>query len=164
MTTDLIYALGDIHGQKRMLDNALALIEADGGPDAKIVFLGDYTDRGPDSKGVLDLLIAGQNDGRNWHFIKGNHDRFFSHWVQFGREHDPRVKSGISWLNPRLGGTATIASYGVTSDLDPAFARNASDLEVLVHFQKGDTLILPAHVHFTIRSHTCGQEERRNSK
>ncbi len=146
MTTDPIYALGDIHGQKAMLDRALALIEADGGPDAKVVFLGDYTDRGPDSKSVLDLLITGQKAGRNWHFVMGNHDRFFSHWVQFGREHDPRVASGISWLNPRLGGTATLASYGITSDPEPTFTRNEADLEVLVHFQKGNAIIPPSDV------------------
>jgi len=62
----MIYAIGDIHGQKDMLDQALALIEADGGQDAKIVFLGDYTDRGPDSKGVIETLIEGRNAGRNW--------------------------------------------------------------------------------------------------
>ena len=43
----LIYAIGDIHGQKAMLDHALALIEVDGAVDAHIVFIGDYADRGP---------------------------------------------------------------------------------------------------------------------
>ena len=59
-----IYAIGDIHGQKAMLDRALALIATDGGPEAEIVFLGDYTDRGPDSRGVLDTLTAGWQAGR----------------------------------------------------------------------------------------------------
>lgn len=146
MTDNTIYAVGDIHGQKAMLDRALALIAEDGGPDAQIVFLGDYTDRGPNSRGVINTLIAGQSAGRNWRFIKGNHDRFFSHWVQFGREHDPMVKSGISWLNPRLGGTATLASYGVTSTPEPTFERQADGLEYLVRFQKGDQIITPAEV------------------
>ena len=129
-----IYAIGDIHGQKEMLDHALALITADGGEDAQVVFLGDYTDRGPDSRAVIDTLIAGRDAGRNWTFIKGNHDRFFTRFVQEGREHDPRVKSGISWLNPRLGGTATLASYGVKGT--PDFTRHqTSGLEWLEGFQ-----------------------------
>ena len=61
-----IYAIGDIHGQKAMLDHALDLIETDGGPGAHIVFIGDYTDRGPDSRAVIETLIAGKDAGRNW--------------------------------------------------------------------------------------------------
>ena len=72
-----LYAIGDIHGQLEQLHRVLTLIEADGGPDAKVIFLGDYTDRGPDSAGVIDLLIKARDAGRNWHFIKGNHDRMF---------------------------------------------------------------------------------------
>ena len=56
-----IYAVGDIHGQLDDLHRVLELIETDGGKDAEIVFLGDYVDRGPDSKGVVDLLMTGIN-------------------------------------------------------------------------------------------------------
>ena len=48
-----IYVMGDIHGQLSMLDDALALIEADGGAGEPVVFLRDYVDRGLDSAGVL---------------------------------------------------------------------------------------------------------------
>lgn len=142
----MIYAIGDIHGQKTALDQALARIETDGGPDAPIVFLGDYTDRGPDSKGVLDTLIAGRDAGRPWQFIMGNHDRFFNHWVQHGREHDPRVKSGISWINPRLGGVTTLASYGVTSDSAPVFETRDDGREYLVQFDQGGQRITPQDI------------------
>lgn len=135
-----IYAIGDIHGQKEMLDRALALIAADGGDDAQIVFVGDYTDRGPDSRAVIDTLIAGRDAGRNWVFLKGNHDRMFSNFVQQGIEHDPRVKSGISWLNPRLGGSATLASYGIEGEMHFA-PRRGNELEFLVHFE-GDSGVL----------------------
>ena len=129
-----LYAIGDIHGQKAMLDQALDLIVADGGPEARIVFLGDYTDRGPDSRAVIDTLIAGRDAGRDWTFVKGNHDRLFTRFVREGREHDPRVKSGISWLNPRLGGSTTLASYGVTGEMH--FADKSDDgLEYLAHFE-----------------------------
>jgi predicted phosphodiesterase len=44
-----LYAIGDIHGQLAGLIQAVEWIEKDGGPEAPIVFLGDYIDRGPDS-------------------------------------------------------------------------------------------------------------------
>lgn len=129
-----IYAIGDIHGQKDMLDHALASIAADGGVDAQVVFLGDYTDRGPNSRGVVDTLIAGRDAGRNWTFLKGNHDRLFTNFVRHGTEHDPRVKSGISWLNPRLGGSTTLASYGVKGEMHFA-PHEHGKTEKLVHFE-----------------------------
>ncbi|MFQ6553730.1 metallophosphoesterase family protein [Aestuariibius insulae] len=119
--TQPIYAIGDIHGFSEQLDRALALIEDDGGPEAEVVFLGDYTDRGPDSKGVLERLIAGQTEGRNWRFVMGNHDRMFLRFVTQGIQHDDRIKSGLSWMNPRLGGTTTLRSYGVGGPDFPTF-------------------------------------------
>lgn len=130
----MIYAIGDIHGQIEMLDAALALIAADGGPEAEIVFLGDYTDRGLASCAVLDRLIAGRAEGRNWRMILGNHDRLFLRFVMDGRQHDPRVASGINWLNYRLGGTNTLGSYGVVGQ--PVFAEHTrGEREHLIHFQ-----------------------------
>lgn len=112
---DPVYAIGDIHGQKTMLEDALARIEADGGPDARVVFLGDYVDRGPDSRGVLDTLVAGQEAGRNWVFLKGNHDRLFEWFIAPpGPRTDPHLLVGYHWFHPRLGGTDTALSYGVT--------------------------------------------------
>ena len=141
----MIYAIGDIHGQKDMLDHALTLIEADGGPDAEIVFLGDYTDRGPDSCGVIETLIAGKAAGKNWHFIKGNHDKFFLDYVEQGVEHAPAVKSGISWINPRLGGMATLASYGITGT--PILTRADEDaLEFLQKYETGDKVYSPQDI------------------
>ena len=63
--TKPIYAVGDIHGHAAELDRVLARIEADGGAAAEVVFLGDYADRGPDSRGVIDRLAAGKAEGRN---------------------------------------------------------------------------------------------------
>ena len=91
-----IYAIGDIHGQSDMLDHALALIAADGGPDARTVFLGDYTDRGPNSRAVIETLMAGRDAGRNWVFIKGNHDRSFSNFVRHGIDYRERVCDDFS--------------------------------------------------------------------
>lgn len=108
-----IYAVGDIHGQAAELDRVLARIEADGGSDAEVVFLGDYADRGPDSRGVLDRLIAGRDDGRNWTFLMGNHDRMFSMFLQDPPLEDPHMMVELYWLHPRIGGNTTLASYGI---------------------------------------------------
>ncbi|SLN33691.1 metallophosphoesterase [Roseisalinus antarcticus] len=107
------YVIGDIHGQAAELDRALALIEADGGPDAPITFLGDYTDRGPDSRGVLQRLIEGRDAGRPWRFLLGNHDRMFLRFVTQADQHDTHILSGKGWLHPALGGPMTLASYGI---------------------------------------------------
>ncbi|MBT0957440.1 serine/threonine protein phosphatase [Alphaproteobacteria bacterium KMM 3653] len=107
------YAIGDIHGQLAQLENALALIEADGYDGEPIVFLGDYTDRGHESRQVIDLLIKGQAEGRNWITLKGNHDRMFEWFLEDTPRYDPDLKIELYWLHPRLGGDTTLASYGV---------------------------------------------------
>ena len=140
----MIYAIGDIHGQIDMLNNALALIETDGGADAHIVFIGDYTDRGPNSRAVIDLLIAGKASGKNWSFLKGNHDRMFCDFVTAGTEHDPMVKSNISWINPRLGGVTTLASYGIAGE--PHFAHPLHGFETLTHYTRDGDMISPAEI------------------
>lgn len=123
--THPIYAIGDIHGQLAELDRTLSLIERDGGPDAHIVFLGDYTDRGPDSRSVLDTLIKGRDTGRNWTFLKGNHDRMFEWFMDDPIRHDPHMMVELYWLHDRLGGNTTLASYGV----DASGTRREQDVQ-----------------------------------
>lgn len=111
--TQAIYAIGDIHGQIEMLDSALERITADGGSDARIIFLGDYVDRGADSKAVIERLVQGKTAGKPWRFIKGNHDRMFEWFMEPTPRHDPHLLVGYHWLHERIGGTTTLASYGV---------------------------------------------------
>ncbi|GAA6188532.1 metallophosphoesterase family protein [Litorivita sp. NS0012-18] len=113
MTTRPIYVIPDIHGHLDQLDHALALIEADGGADAAVVFLGDYIDRGPDCRGVLDRLIAGQQAGRDWTFLKGNHDRMMQWFLEPVPRWDPHWMVGLHWFHDRIGGATTLASYGI---------------------------------------------------
>ena len=112
-----IYAIGDIHGQVDMLRGAHARIAADravtSDPDAPVVHLGDLVDRGPDSRGVIDLLIRGLTDGAPWIVLKGNHDRMFLNFLQSGIAHDSGLRRELTWLDPPLGGDRTLASYGV---------------------------------------------------
>lgn len=104
------YAIGDIHGQRALLENAHRLIRADRvrvhDATAPVVHLGDLCDRGPDTKGVIDLLLAGRDRGEPWVVLKGNHDAMMSSFL----EGDP----GSAWLMDQNGGPATLASYGLT--------------------------------------------------
>ncbi|MFY0682192.1 MAG: metallophosphoesterase [Thalassovita sp.] len=116
MSSRSIYAVGDIHGFIDQLDWALAQIEKDGGEDAEIVFLGDLVDRGPDSRAVINRLSDGIEAGRNWTVLCGNHDDLFATFLETGNLYTPRVKSGLPWSDPRLGGLETLRSYGVDVD------------------------------------------------
>ena len=111
-----IYAIGDIHGQLALLHGAYAKIEEDrareGTGDAPVVHVGDFTDRGPDARGVLDLLIANQAEGAPHIYLKGNHDRMMAHFMRPGCEPDPS-RPDLNWLDDMLGGRATLDSYGV---------------------------------------------------
>ena len=112
-----IYAIADVHGHQDKLQEAHELIAADrareGARDAPVVHLGDLCDRGPDTRGVLDLLIEGRERGEHWLILLGNHDRMFRDFVADGRTTDGRLRSDLNWLHPSLGGAATLRSYGV---------------------------------------------------
>ncbi|WP_297773672.1 metallophosphoesterase [uncultured Roseovarius sp.] len=116
--TDRIYAIPDIHGQIALLDAALDLVFQDGGADAPIVFLGDLVDRGAASCDVIERLMTGQAQGRPWTVLRGNHDQMFVDFIDTGATRSEHVRSGLSWLNPRLGGAATLASYNVIATED----------------------------------------------
>src|ERR1700756_5531951 len=60
-TSPLTFAVGDIHGCLDKLNRVIAACEAHaGGRPARYVFVGDYIDRGPQSRGVIDLLMRKQ--------------------------------------------------------------------------------------------------------
>lgn len=125
----MIYAVGDVHGQHEMLLQALALIHADGGSDAQIVFVGDYVDRGPDSRAVVQTLMDGQAQGKNWITLKGNHDRYLTRFLDDMIINDSATRPDLMWFNPRLGGDKTLLSYGVEA-LDGAPVEPVHDAAV----------------------------------
>lgn len=93
-------AIGDIHGCLPALDALLAAVRP--ADDDRLVTLGDYVDRGPQSKGVLDRLIALFDAGRLV-ALRGNHDEMM---VRARHQRGERRM----WL--RFGGIATLDSYG----------------------------------------------------
>lgn len=109
-----VYALGDVHGRLDALQVAHRLIEADGGRDAHIVHLGDLIDRGPASPQVIDLLMEGQAQGRNWQVVKGNHDNKLPRFMEDPGWIDPGPSTAITWTgDTRNGAAATLAAYGI---------------------------------------------------
>ena len=103
----LTYAVGDVHGRLDLLEPLLEGLREDararGGGTPRLVMLGDYVDRGPDSRGVVERMIEGPA-GFDTVFLKGNHDDLL---VRAWRD-DPRAYR--AWL--RQGGLATLGSYG----------------------------------------------------
>jgi serine/threonine protein phosphatase 1 len=120
------YAIGDIHGHIGLLHAAHLRIAKDkatcGDKDAPIIHIGDLVDRGPDSRGVIDHLAKGTDAGKNWVVLKGNHDRMFSSFLDDPGAQDPGLRREFSYLHPRIGGSTTLASYGVANAGDRPLA------------------------------------------
>jgi serine/threonine protein phosphatase 1 len=142
-----IYAVGDVHGRADLLDQALSRIDADlaAYPDCKPlqIFLGDYIDRGPASRAVLDRLI----DRSSTHEIvclKGNHETYVSEFLQ-----NPAILA--DWR--QLGGFETLMSYGLKPSLN-------ADAAEQVELAQALAASLPKHhrqfLHGLSPSFTCG--------
>lgn len=114
------YAIGDIHGQLSELERVHDLIERDrsacGDADAPVVHIGDLCDRGPATSGVIDHLLQGQDSEKPWIVLTGNHDRMMTAFLEPLRREPKRMPEGVIWLDERLGGKETLASYGVDTD------------------------------------------------
>ncbi len=104
-----IYAIGDVHGRADLLERLFGLIDADLGrrpaPRALHVLLGDYIDRGPASRAVIDGILA-RSALCELVTLKGNHDAFLLQALD-----DPATMG--DWL--LMHGVETLASYGLTS-------------------------------------------------
>ena len=105
-----LYAIGDVHGCDTMLDEAHSAIARDlidrPAADYRIVHIGDYVDRGPDSAGVIGRLARMAATDRHVICLKGNHDAFLIDFLAAPETYGP------NWL--ANGGDATLRSYGVT--------------------------------------------------
>lgn len=118
------YAIGDIHGHIDLLREVHSWIAADQAKHgaAPVVHVGDLVDRGPDCRGVVEYLRAGIAAGKDWVVLKGNHDRMFTNYIQDINYHDPCLRSDLSYLHPKIGGAATLESYGVKNAADRPLA------------------------------------------
>src|SRR5262249_49240593 len=108
-----IYAVGDIHGRVDLLDAVLKRIELDleQNPVAVAieVYLGDYVDRGPTSREVVDRLVSRSRTFRGV-FLKGNHESYLAEFTT-----NPLILN--EWR--QFGGLETLRSYGIAPSLNP---------------------------------------------
>ena len=122
-----IYAIGDIHGLRDPFETLLARIGADltvrPHLHPRVVCLGDYGDRGPDTRGVYDSLLKLEASDLPTTFLLGNHDSYIPCYLQDPDWYDRTYH----WLHPSMGGAETLASYGVVgaSEARPSTTRDA---------------------------------------
>jgi len=97
------FAIGDLHGCPEELEALLETITP--GPDDTLVFLGDYVDRGPAVRALVERLIRLRSEGPHTVFLRGNHEDMLLDYLGFAGRY------GEAYL--ANGGTATLASYGI---------------------------------------------------
>ena len=102
-----IYCIGDIHGRFDLLLQLHEKIRLDAknyDNPVKIIYVGDYIDRGPDSEKVINYLLSDTFSDFESIFLMGNHERVLLDFLR-----DPAA--GSAWFS--FGGLSTLASYGV---------------------------------------------------
>lgn len=167
----LYYAVGDVHGCAAELDKLLKKVRKDAASRAdgrawRIVMLGDYVDRGCDSAGVLDRVMALEADGHV--VLPGNHEQLM-HDALNARPGDVESAAESWWTN---GGKQTLQSYGAkrlsrrrawrSFDMIPdrhrAFLRTMLEERPVYHRDDDDGLFF---VHAGVRPHETLAEMRR---
>ena len=102
------YAVGDIHGRLDLFETLIGDIEHDmarHGLDSRIILLGDYVDRGPSSRGVIDAILALQDrHGERLVPLMGNHEQAMNDFL---------ANAGAGPIWAQHGGRETLLSYGV---------------------------------------------------
>ncbi len=132
-------AIGDIHGCLEPLKLLWQTIQPQ--PEDHIIFVGDYVDRGPDTKGVIDFLIS-LKEKFNITFLSGNHEEKFFLARHGGCEIE-------AWLT-HWGGKETLESYG-ENGLDDVPESHWDFLRTCHSYHETDTHI---YVHANLEADT----------
>lgn len=142
-----VYVVGDVHGRHDLLIDVIEKIMDDSArpplvPNQRIVFLGDYVDRGPQSREVIDTLLAlrerALRRGMAITFLRGNHEAAMLDFIS-----GPAQAAG--WLG--FGGRAALFSYGV----QPPSLDTMSPKALAETAEKLDKALPPAHRDFLER-------------
>lgn len=124
-----LYVFGDIHGRLDLLKQLFEKIDADKKKSSvrvKKIFLGDYIDRGLQSRQTLDFLLAQmETDEESPVFLLGNHEQVMRDVLQ---HQDLTLMN--NWL--RFGGRETMMSYGVRPAMFSAFGNMEETLKTLL--------------------------------
>ncbi len=126
-----VFVVGDLHGCVDETGIFLRFLESEEGlsDDDCVIFVGDYIDRGPNSRGVVDLMIEFKRKYPRTRFLKGNHEDMLLDFLGFGG------RMGEAFLYN--GGLETIQSYGISVFASPEQMVKAFPPE---HFQFYNTL------------------------
>lgn len=128
----LIAAIGDVHGAAGLLSTLLQgldTVAASRKATIEIIFLGDIVDRGPDSRGALDLVLETIATHPNSRLLIGNHDWWLLQFLKDELDRD----AVDNWLDQ--GGAATLDSYGAGSTRDVDAIRHHILLDRPEHFE-----------------------------
>jgi serine/threonine protein phosphatase 1 len=132
-----VYAIGDVHGRLDLLDRLLASIAEDArlasSRQVVVVFLGDLIDRGPDSRAVVERVVAGPPDsgslaGARYVCLRGNHEDILMEFLA-------DFSIGPRWF--RNGGLESVRSY--VGEVDSVLAHDYPRLQRLLY------KAMPAH-------------------
>jgi serine/threonine protein phosphatase 1 len=100
MSVEKTFVVGDIHGCLEMLRRLIDKIEWNPSND-RLIFIGDYIDRGEDAKGVVDFVLSLKEDSSLVECLIGNHEYMFLDYL-----------SGVNTQSFLLnGGLSTLRSY-----------------------------------------------------
>src|ERR1700687_260940 len=125
MNSPRTFVIGDVHGLVDELSRLLDALQPVAGDT--VVGLGDYIDRGPASRSVIDRLIRLQHEGPDCVFLKGNHEDMFLGFLGCG--------GSFGDAFPLNGGDATLRSYGLSRDTATASQLPPGHLEFLLSLQ-----------------------------
>lgn len=113
----MIYAIGDVHGMRKEFEKLWKQVGFT--KEDTIVMVGDYIDRGPDAKGVIDSIMECQVDGYHIITLMGNHEHMAIASIEqnsiLGMRPD---EVQAMWTFPRNGGPSTLKSFGITISED----------------------------------------------
>lgn len=133
-----IFAIGDIHGCNKTF-NAMLFDELQIQKTDLVYCVGDYIDRGPDSKGVIDTILQLRADGFSIFTLRGNHEQMLLDAFDFEEAMD-------LWL--KNGGDATLKSFGINSlvDLPPHYLSFLMETEL--YLEKDNFIFAHAGLNF----------------
>lgn len=135
---DRIFAIGDIHGCARTFRKLVTdIIQLD--KSDELYCLGDYVDRGPDSKGVIDFILELRQQGFKVFTLRGNHDQM----MMDAADDDERFSFWIA-----NGGNPTRKSFGIKSfhELESKYKQFFYDTSF--HFETGNFILVHAGLNF----------------
>lgn len=144
------WVIPDIHGYAKTLESLLAQIRPD--KEDHIIFLGDYIDRGPDSKGVIDIIISMQEQGHRISPLMGNHEEYFLLNHEYAKNHsgflDIFKSNSIKKEWYEFGGKETMKSFGTKSllNIPPKYIKWMESLAYYQEFK--DYVIVHAGLNF----------------